>query len=76
MMFVTIFFRVEYGPMLIAERKVRIYERLDGGDGKGKATTSDDHKANQPKPGTPLYAYNMLLPIALLVRTLEYFRLA
>jgi Na+/H+ antiporter NhaC len=67
LMFCTIGFKRDYGPMLIAERKVTIYQRTDGGDGKGKQSYTEDHKANQPEKGTPLFAYNMLIPIAVLV---------
>lgn len=65
----TILLKRDSGPMLIAERKVRVYERLDGGDGKGKASSSHEHKLNQPSKDTPLYAYNMIIPLLVLVRS-------
>ena len=32
---------IEFGPMLIAERKCRIKKRVDGGDGRVNASSSD-----------------------------------
>ncbi|GBG26055.1 Malate-2H+/Na+-lactate antiporter [Hondaea fermentalgiana] len=56
----------DFGPMLVAERKVFISGRTDGGEGAfdGAAGLTNDI---QPKKGVPRYAYNMLLPIAVLV---------
>jgi Na+/H+ antiporter NhaC len=62
--------RRDFGPMLYAERKVTIYERTDGGDGKETASDKmDDNSDDQPNKGAPLRAYNMLIPLAILVRT-------
>jgi Na+/H+ antiporter NhaC len=63
----TIGFKRDYGPMLVAERKVTIFQRTDGGDGKGKQSSTEGHRANQPTKDTPQYAFNMLIPIAVLV---------
>ena len=67
LMFCIIGFKRDYGPMLVAERKVTIFQRTDGGDGKGKQSSTSEHKANQPDPNKPLYAFNMLLPVVVLV---------
>lgn len=65
--FFHILVRKDFGPMLIAERKVTIYERTDGGDGKGTNNQGGLAAANHPIKGTPQRAYNMFLPIILLV---------
>lgn len=67
----------DFGPMLIAERKTQVFQRTDGGDGKGKGTkVSEDGVEiageNDPRPDTPLKAYNMLVPILLLVFFIFY----
>jgi Na+/H+ antiporter NhaC len=65
-------FKRDFGPMLIAERKVQVYQRLDGGDG-GTAKLAEGHvHPNAPRKDTPLYGHNMLLPIALLVFFIFY----
>ena len=55
----------DYGPMLIAERKVFIYGRTDGGDGREER--SKNEVSNKPKPDTPKLWYNMAIPIILLI---------
>lgn len=55
------------GPMLIAERKARVYDVTDGGDGKGRESEGGGKELNQPKDDTPCLAYNMLAPVILLV---------
>ena len=67
LIFCIIGFKRDYGPMLIAERKVTIFQRTDGGDGKGKQHSTGEHKANQPNLDAPLYAFNMLIPVIVLV---------
>lgn len=57
----------DFGSMLIAERKTRVYDRKDGGDGRGRASKLEHSDENQPHPATPLYAWNMLVPVALLI---------
>lgn len=55
--------------MLIAERKTEVYQRTDGGDGKGLASTSGiSSKQNQPREDTPKKWWNMVFPVLLLVR--------
>lgn len=56
----------DYGPMLIAERKTKVYTRIDGEDGHGRSARLGTH-ANAPKKDTPLKSWNMILPILLLV---------
>ena len=67
LIFCNITFQRDFGPMLIAERKMAISQRTDGGDGKGKHSTSNERKANQPEKDTPFYAFNMLVPAVVLV---------
>jgi len=57
----------DYGPMLIAERKVRVYERTDGGDGAAKGGKMEGTAHLAPKEDQPLLAFNMLIPILVLV---------
>jgi Na+/H+ antiporter NhaC len=65
-------FKRDFGPMLVAERKVQVYQRQDGGDG-GVSKPQEGHvHPNAPRKDTPRYAYNMLLPIALLVFFIFY----
>lgn len=56
----------DFGPMLIAERKVFVTGRTDGGDGAMKGASANLQEIEVPK-GTPIRAYNMLIPIALLI---------
>lgn len=67
--------RHDFGWMLYAERKVAIFERKDGGDGKGTAKSGDNggNDPFQPKDHTPSRAYNMFIPIAILVSILYIF---
>jgi len=63
-----IFFQRDSGPMLLAERKVRIYDRTDGGPGKGTSSKKEgEDDENQPVKDQPLYSYNLLLPVGILV---------
>ena len=71
LIFCIIGFKRDFGPMLIAERKVAISQRTDGGDGKAKQHSSGDRKENQPDQGAPLHAFNMLIPVIVLVCTLQ-----
>jgi len=47
-------FQRDFGPMLVAERKVRLYDRTDGGPGKGKTSEKDGDDENQPAEDQPL----------------------
>jgi len=63
-----IFSQRDFGPMLVAERKVRIYDRTDGGPGKSKSSELEGNdKKNQPREDQPLLAHNLLIPIIILV---------
>ena len=65
----------DFGPMLIAERKAQVYQRTDGGEGKGpgsKGADDDEKKENAPRPDTPKKAWNMAIPIVLLVFFIFY----
>jgi len=58
----------DFGPMLVAERKTQVYERTDGGDSAGRESAeSESMGSNSPRKDTPTMAYNMLVPILLLV---------
>ena len=57
----------DYGPMLIAERKVTIFRRTDGGDGRGSNQSLGEKKVNQPDGSKPMYAFNMVIPVIVLV---------
>lgn len=60
------------GTMLIAERKTRVYQRKDGGDGKGRASEFEEKAENQPKDDTPLRSWNMITPVFLLIFFIFY----
>eukprot|EP00586_Coscinodiscus_wailesii_P000368 CAMPEP_0172487608 /NCGR_PEP_ID=MMETSP1066-20121228/16735_1 /TAXON_ID=671091 /ORGANISM="Coscinodiscus wailesii, Strain CCMP2513" /LENGTH=792 /DNA_ID=CAMNT_0013254313 /DNA_START=67 /DNA_END=2445 /DNA_ORIENTATION=+ len=64
----------DWGPMLIAERKVIVYGRKDGGPGKSLATASETEELskNAPSPDTPQRAWNMLVPMLVLVFYIFY----
>jgi len=61
---------IEFGPMLIAERKCRISERTDGGDGKLSASAADsdggDEGHVEPAKDTPQRWWNMAVPLFVL----------
>jgi Na+/H+ antiporter NhaC len=63
----VVLLRHDFGWMLYAERKVAIFERTDGGIGKGKAKSGGNDPACQPNENVPSRAYNMFVPIAILV---------
>jgi Na+/H+ antiporter NhaC len=60
----------DMGPMLVAERKTRVYRRLDGGPGKIKRPGGaiEGSEGNEPRKDTPFLSWNMILPVLLLVR--------
>merc|ERR1712048_545080 len=61
----------DFSTMLVAERKVRVYQRTDGGD--GSVETGDlDTGGNDPEPDTPLKWYNMVIPLILLIFFILY----
>jgi len=61
----------DFGPMLVAERKVQVYKRLDGGDGGTGKHDAGTHP-NSPRADTPKFAHNMWIPLALLVFFIFY----
>jgi Na+/H+ antiporter NhaC len=69
---VMIYSNRDFGTMLIAERKTRVYQRKDGGDGKGRASELEEKAENQPKDDTPLRSWNMILPVVLLIFFIFY----
>ena len=64
----------DFGSMLIAERKARVYQRTDGGDGAAKMKSKDpDHKEpNSPEEDIPYSWWNMVFPVLLLVMFIFY----
>jgi len=56
----------DYGPMLIAERKVMVYGRTDGGPGN-ESKKKMKGSGNSPNEDTPHLWYNMIIPLILLV---------
>lgn len=73
----------DFGPMLVAERKTQVYERIDGGDGaatkketkkEGEEPSSDGgiKNPNAPCDDQPLAFWNMVIPIALLIFFIFY----
>ena len=58
----------DFGPMLVAERKTRVYQQQDGGAGKGLNSASGVEKHNQPSDKTPKRSWNMIVPVLILVR--------
>lgn len=67
LMFFLIFSQRDFGPMLVAERNVRVYDRTDGGPNKGKAGEIEGDDQNQPREDQPLLSMNMLLPVMILI---------
>ena len=67
LMVVLILSERDFGPMLVAERKTRVYQQTDGGAGKGPSSLSGVGKHNQPSDGTPKKSWNLIVPILLLV---------
>jgi Na+/H+ antiporter NhaC len=57
----------DFGPMLVAERRCRVYDRTDGGPNKGKEGEMDGDDENQPRADQPLMGYNLTLPVLILV---------
>ena len=57
----------DFGPMLLAERQVRVYDRTDGGPNHGKDGEIEGAAGNQPRDDQPLLAINMLIPVLVLV---------
>ena len=62
--------------MLISERKTQVYQRTDGGDGKGPSGKLQEGegatKQNQPLDDTPKRAWNMAIPVFFLVFFIFY----
>jgi Na+/H+ antiporter NhaC len=67
MLLILIVTQRDFGPMLLAERQVRIYDRTDGGPNKGKTSELEDGDHNQPKDDQPLLGWNMLIPVLVLI---------
>ena len=61
----------DFATMLVAERKVVVYGRTDGGDGSQEDVELDDG-GNAPEEDTPLRWYNMILPLCLLIFFIFY----
>jgi len=65
LMMVLIFSQRDFGTMLVAERKARVYQITDGGDGAGRGGDLEDE--NTPREDTPTKSWNMILPVLLLI---------
>ena len=59
----------DFGAMLYAERKVRVYQRIDGGDGRISKGTDEKgiEDENGPRKDIPYRTWNMLVPVFLLI---------
>ena len=69
LMIVLIYSGRDFGSMLIAERKTRVYQRTDGGDGATRsAAEQEEGNPNKPREDQPLRSWNMVLPVLMLVR--------
>jgi hypothetical protein len=69
LMMALIFSERDFGSMLIAERKTRVYQRSDGGDGAGMLTEEvEEENPNKPRKDQPLRSWNMVFPVLMLVR--------
>jgi Na+/H+ antiporter NhaC len=63
----------DFGPMLIAERIVKVYGRTDGGPGAALAADGQTLKShNAPKEDTPCRWWNMAFPIVALIGYIFY----
>lgn len=71
LMLALIFSERDFGPMLVAERKTRVYQQTDGGAGKGPSSLSGVEQRNQPSDETPKKSWNLVVPILLLVSEAE-----
>lgn len=67
LIFMEVWTQRDFGPMLVAERRVRIYDRTDGGPNHGKVGEIEGDDQNQPREDQPLLSVNMLMPVAVLV---------
>ena len=67
LIFVLVYAQRDFGPMLVAERQVRIYDRTDGGPNKGKVGEIEGDDQNQPREDQPLLSMNMLFPVCILI---------
>ncbi len=67
MIFMLVYAQRDFGPMLVAERQVRVYDRTDGGPNKGKVGEMEGDDKNQPREDQPLLSVNLLFPVAILI---------
>eukprot|EP01084_Bolivina_argentea_P177153 306410_1 len=58
---------IEFGPMLISERLVRVNKRTDGGKGSNINKQNDLDLGAEPDQDTPARWWNMLIPIMTLI---------
>lgn len=61
----------DFGPMLVAERKCKIYDRTDGGDGKGNKI-AELSTGSKPEPNTPKRWWNFFVPVFFLIFFIFY----
>jgi hypothetical protein len=67
LIFMLVYAERDFGPMLVAERRVRVYDRTDGGPNKGKVGEMEGDDKNQPREDQPLLSINLLFPVAILI---------
>ena len=65
LMMFLIGFQRDMGPMLVAERKARVYSITDGGEAAGRGGGIED--GNKPLEDTPKKSWNMIFPVLLLI---------
>ena len=66
-----VFLQRDFGPMLVAERKCKVYDRTDGGDGKGSNIVSLS-TGSEPETNTPRRWWNFFVPVFFLVFFIFY----
>jgi len=69
--FLNVVLKREFGSMLIAERKVVVYGRTDGGEG-GSEGSKKIKSDSSPKSDTPAKLWNFILPVLLLIFFIFY----
>jgi Na+/H+ antiporter NhaC len=57
----------DFAGMLVAERKARVYQLTDGGDGQSTSYSATPTTENAPRLETPKRTWNMVVPMAMLV---------
>jgi len=69
--FINVVLKREFGSMLIAERKIVVYDHKDGGNGTTEGDKTNEN-ANAAKDDTPAKIWNFVTPILLLIFFIFY----